>query len=73
VWRVLANPSPSYPPGAYLVWRFAPEGSSLHVDSGMAEEYDRKASARYGLAWSESGLYERSVHELKLTQSPAAW
>jgi hypothetical protein len=68
VWRVLAPPSPTYAPGNYLEWRFATADSPLDVGPDTVDSDNRTAAERYGIAWSETGLFERSAYSLKIKE-----
>lgn len=67
VWRVFGDPAPGRPPGSYISLRFRPAGDPLDVSFDVAVADNRVAAERYGVTRSETGLDERSVHDLGLT------
>jgi hypothetical protein len=70
VYRVLADPAPAYPAGAFIAWRVAPQGSDLFVDAQQVQRDNERAGKRYGMTISDSSLYEVSVHSLGLSKPP---
>lgn len=72
VWRVFGSPAPGRPPGSYISLRFRPAEEPADVGFDVAVADNRVAAERYGVTRSETGLDERSVHDLGLTAVPAS-
>ena len=64
VWRVFGDPAPGRPPGSYISLRFHSVESPIDVGFDTADYDNRRASERYGVLRSETGLLEKSMHEL---------
>jgi hypothetical protein len=69
VWRVFGDPAPGRPPGSYISLRFHSTNTPLNVGFDTADSDNRHASERYGVTRAETGLLERSVHELGIAST----